>query len=77
MPLWAAVVGTFVLALGAGMLAMLGLSAGTAFSRDYHDLTPRQRIMAKLLAVGALLGAAAFVAMATAMAIWTLRLWLA
>lgn len=77
MPLWAAVVGTFVLALGAGMLAMLGLSAGTAFSRDYHDLSPRQRIMAKLLAVGALLGAAAFVAMATAMAIWTLRLWLA
>lgn len=77
MPLWAAAVGTLVLALGAGMLAMLGLSAGTAFSRDYHDLTPRQRMMAKLLAVGALLGAVAFAAMATALAIWTLRLWLA
>ena len=77
MPLWAAAVGTLVLALGAGMLAMLGLSAGTAFSRDYHDLTPRQRVMAKLLAFGALLGAVAFAAMATALAIWTLRLWLA
>jgi hypothetical protein len=77
MPLWAAAVGTLVLALGAGMLAMLGLSAGTAFSRDYHDLTPRQRTMAKLLAVGALLGAVAFAVAATAMAIWALRLWLA
>jgi hypothetical protein len=76
MPLWAAVVGTLVLAFGAGMLAMLGLSAGTAFSRDYHELTPRQRAMAKLLAVGALLGAVAFAVLATAMAIWTLGQWL-
>jgi hypothetical protein len=77
MPLWAAAVGAVVLALGAGLLAMLGLSAGTAFSRDYHDLSPRQRTMAKLLAVASLLGAVAFATLATAMAIWALRLWLA
>ena len=77
MPLWATAVGAIVLALGAGMLAMLGLSAGTAYGRDYHDLTPRQRVMAKLLAFGALLGAVAFATGAAVLAMWTLRHWLA
>ena len=77
MPLWATAVGAIVLALGAGMLAMLGLSAGTAYGRDYHDLTPRQRVMAKLLAFGALLGAVVFATGAAVLAMWTLRQWLA
>lgn len=76
MPLWASAVGTVVLGLAAAMLAMLGLSAGTAYGRDYHDLTPRQRVMAKLLAVGALVGAVAFAGLAMLLAMWTLRSWL-
>lgn len=76
MPVWASALGTVVLGLAAAMLAMVGLSAGTAYGRDYHDLTPRQRVMAKLLAVGALLGAAAFAAGAMVLAIWTLKNWL-
>ena len=76
MPVWASAIGTFVRGLAAAMLAMVGLSAGTAYGRDYHDLTPRQRVMAKLLAVGALLGAVAFAAGALVLAIWTLRNWL-
>ena len=77
MPLWAIALGAVVLAVGAAMLAMLGLSAGTAYGRDYHDLTPRQRTMARLLSVGALLGAVVFACTAMALAMWTLRLWLA
>jgi hypothetical protein len=76
MPVWASALGTVVLGMAAAMLAMLGLSAGTAYSRDYHNLTPRQRVMAKLLAVGALLGAFAFAAGAMVLAIWTLKNWL-
>ena len=77
MPLWALAIGALVLALGAGVLAMLGLSAGTAYGRDYHDLTPRQRAMAKLLGFGALFGAALFAGGALVLAMWALRLWLA
>ena len=77
MPTWALVLGTLVLAAGAAMLAMLGLSAGTAFARDYHDLTPRQRVMAKLLGFGALLGAAVFACAALLLAMLALRQWMA
>jgi hypothetical protein len=77
MPLWAAALGAVVLAFGAAMLAMLGLSAGTAYGRDYHDLTPRQRVMAKLLGLGSLLGAVAFAGAALVLAMIALRLWLA
>lgn len=76
MPTWAIAVGVVVFAVAAAMLAMLGLSAGTAYGRDYHDLTPRQRVMAKLLAVGALLGAVAFAGGALVLAMWSLKLWL-
>ena len=77
MPLWALAIGAVVLALGAAMLAMLGLSAGTAYGRDYHDLTTRQRAMAKLLGLGALLGAVLFACGALVLAMWALKLWLA
>ena len=76
MPLWALAVGAVVLAFGAAMLAMLGLSAGTAYGRDYHVLTPRQRVMAKLLGVGAWMGAAAFAGGALVLAMWALQRWM-
>jgi hypothetical protein len=77
MPLWALAVGAVVLAFGAAVLAMVGLSAGTAYGRDYHELTPRQRVMAKLLGFGALLGAVLFAGGALVLAMWALKLWLA
>lgn len=77
MPLWAMALGVVVLGVGAGLLAMLGLSAGTAYGRDYHDLTPRQRAMAKLLGFGALLGAVAFAGAALVLAMLALRQWMA
>ena len=76
MPLWALAVGAVVLAFGAAMLAMLGLSVGTAYGRDYHELTTRQRTMAKLLGFAALLGAAAFAGGALVLAMWALQRWL-
>jgi hypothetical protein len=43
-----------------GLSAMLSLSAGTAFGTDYHALSPRQRVMGRLLYRLALLAALAF-----------------
>lgn len=45
------------LAGASGFSAMLSLSAGTAFGTDYHTMTPRQRVMQRLLYRLALLGA--------------------
>jgi len=77
MPLWATATGTIVCALAAAMLAMVGLSAGTAYGTDYHDLTPRQRAMAKLLSLGALLLSLVFAGVALILAAWTIKLWMA
>lgn len=43
-----------------GFSAMLSLSAGTAFGTDYHTMSPRQRVMGRLLYRLALLGALVF-----------------
>ncbi|MFT3807187.1 hypothetical protein [Arenimonas sp.] len=49
-----------LMAGASGMSAMLSLSAGTAFGTDYHTMTPRQRVMGRLLYRLALLGALLF-----------------
>ena len=77
MPAWVFLLATLLFGGGSAFLAMLGLSAGTAYGTDYHVLSPRQRAMAKLLGVGSLLGAVASGVLAAACAFWTLRLWLA
>ena len=73
MPWW----GWGILSLVAGMasatLGMLGLSAGTAYGTEYHVLTPRQRVMARMLGIGSLVGAVAFALAALGFAAWTLR----
>ena len=43
-----------------GFAAMLSLSAGTAFGTDYHAMSPRQRVMGRLLSRLALLAALVF-----------------
>jgi hypothetical protein len=67
------------LALGAAsaFCAMLGLSAGTAYSTDYHTLTARQRVMAKMLGLGSLAAALVCGLLGLALTAWGLRaLWL-
>jgi len=55
---WVFLLAGVLLGCGSAFCAMLSLSAGTAFATDYHTLSPRQRVMAKLLGVSSL--AAAF-----------------
>lgn len=47
-----------VLGTASAGFAFLALSAGTAFGTNYHDLTPRQRTMARWLARGSLASSA-------------------
>jgi hypothetical protein len=74
---WMFVVAAMLLGMGSAFCAMLSLSAGTAFATDYHTLSPRQRVMAKLLGVFALAAALACGLAALASLFWGLRgLWL-
>jgi hypothetical protein len=38
----------------AAFLAFLSLSAGSAYGANYHSLSPRQRVMGRLLYMGSL-----------------------
>ncbi len=55
---WVWLIVTGVLALASAFFAMLSLSAGTAYGTEYHTLSSRQRIMARILYLGALAAAA-------------------
>ena len=66
-----------LLGMASAFCAMLSLSAGTAFATDYHVLSPRQRVMAKLLGMSALAASIACGLAALASVFWGLRgLWL-
>jgi hypothetical protein len=74
---WMYLVAGLVLGAASAFCAMLGLSAGTAYSTDYHTLTTRQRAMAKMLGLGALACALVCGLAGLALAAWGLRaLWL-
>jgi len=74
---WMFLVAGVLLGMASAFCAMLSLSAGTAFATDYHTLSPRQRVMAKLLGVFSLLAALACGLAALASLFWGLRgLWL-
>ena len=65
-----------VLGAGSVFCAMLSLSAGTAYGTEYHVLSARQRVMAKLLGLGALAAAVASGVVGLALFGWGLReLW--
>ena len=70
---WMFLVAAVVLGGGSAFCAMLSLSAGTAFATDYHTLSPRQRVMAKLLGVCSLAAAFACGLAALASLFWGLR----
>ena len=74
---WMFLIAAAVLGTGSAFFAMLSLSAGTAYATEYHVLSPRQRVMARLLGVGSLAAAVACGLAALASLFWGLRgLWL-
>ena len=74
---WVWLIASVLLAMASAFCAMLSLSAGTAYGTDYHTLSPRQRVMARVLYLGALV-AAIFCGLAgLALAAWALKLLLA
>ena len=74
---WMFLLAAAVLGMGSAFCAMLSLSAGTAYATEYHVLSPRQRVMARLLGVGSLAAAVACSVAALASLFWGLRgLWL-
>ena len=70
---WMFLVAGVLLGMASAFCAMLSLSAGTAFATDYHTLSPRQRVMAKLLGVFSLGAAFACGLAALASVFWGLR----
>ena len=74
MPWWAWGLGAIAAGMASAMFAMLGLSAGTASGTEYHVLSPRQRVMARILGLGSMVAAVAFGMLALGLAAWTLGL---
>ena len=70
---WMFLVAGVVLGMASAFCAMLSLSAGTAFATEYHVLSRRQRVMAKLLGVFSLAAAFACGLAALASVFWGLR----
>ena len=74
MPWWAWGIGALASGMASAMFAMLGLSAGTAYGTEYHVLSPRQRVMARILGLGSMVAAVAFAMLALGLAAWALGL---
>ena len=70
---WMFLVAGVLLGMASAFCAMLSLSAGTAFATEYHVLSKRQRVMAKLLGVFSLAAAFACGLAALASLFWGLR----
>ena len=66
-----------VFGAGSAFCAMLSLSAGTAYGTDYHTLSARQRVMARMLGFGALAVSVLSGIAGVALVAWGMRaLWL-
>lgn len=72
MPWWAWGIGAIATGMTSALFAMLGLSAGTAYGTEYHTLSPRQRVMAKMLGLGSMVAAVAFGMLGLGLAAWAL-----
>lgn len=72
MPWWAWGMGAIAAGMTSALFAMLGLSAGTAYGTEYHVLSPRQRVMARVLGLGSMVAAVVFGMLALGLSAWTL-----
>lgn len=74
---WIWLIVSVLMAMASAFFAMLSLSAGTAYGTDYHTLSPRQRVMARVLYLGALVAAIVCGLAGLLLAAWALKLLLA
>ncbi len=74
LPWWAFAAAALACGLGAAASGFLGLSAGTAYGRSFHELSQTQRRMARIVAVGSMLAAVLLSLFATAFTAWALHL---
>jgi hypothetical protein len=71
---WMWLIASAMLAMASAFFAMLSLSAGTAYGSNYHTLSRPQRVMARVLYLGALAAAIVCGLSGLALAAWTLKL---
>lgn len=74
---WIWLLACVALGMASAFFAMLSLSAGTAYGTDYHTLSTRQRVMARILYLGSLVLAILCGLAGLALAAWTVTLLLA
>lgn len=74
---WVWLIVAVLLAMASAFSAMLSLSAGTAYGTNYHTLSKQQRVMARILYMGALVAAIFCGLAALAFATWAVKLLLA
>lgn len=74
---WVWLIAGVLLAMASAFCAMLSLSAGTAYGTNYHTLSPPQRVMARVLYLGALVAAIFCGLAALALGAWSVKLLLA
>jgi hypothetical protein len=60
--------------MASAFFAMLSLSAGTAYGSNYHSLSQAQRVMARMLYLGALAAAIICGLAGLALAAWAAKL---
>ena len=74
---WAWTVGGILLGLASGLFAMVSLSAGTAYGTEFHNMSPAQRIMARVLYLGSLAACVACAVLGLGLIGWSVKLLLA
>lgn len=70
---WVWLIAAALLGMASAFCATLSLSVGTAYGTDYHTLTARQRVMARVLAMGALLASIVCGLAGLALAAWAVK----
>lgn len=71
---WLVGAAAIAMMLAAALFAFLSLSAGTAYGRHFHSLSPVQRRMARVLYLGAFAAAVGSALLALGLGAWALRL---
>ena len=71
---WMWLAAAALLGMASAFFAMLSLSAGTAYGTNYHTLSRPQRVMARVLYLGALLAAIVCGLAGLALAAWAAKL---
>ena len=71
---WAWLAAALLVGGASALLAMVSLSAGTAYGTEYHVMSQAQRVMARILYLGALAAAVICGMLGLAFAAWSVKL---